>query len=145
MAEVNQRSWRIPGQKTKRLAWGYSITLNGKRSKAYRSEWTREDAEKALAAVQLNLAPAEQPKPAEGLTFGEAIERYLAAKVGKKTLAEDRSHFERLKVVFGANTPLVEITAAKISAYRDSRFNAKSERTGRPLTAASVNRPSTTS
>jgi hypothetical protein len=31
MATVDQRSWRIPGQKTKRLAWGYTVTVNGKR------------------------------------------------------------------------------------------------------------------
>jgi hypothetical protein len=42
---------------------------------------------------------------------------------------------------FGKNTSLAAITALKIAAYRDARKGGVSERTGRKLTAASVNRP----
>src|SRR5438128_3272 len=79
MAGVSQRAWRIPGQRTKRLAWGFTLTLNGKRTKAYRSEWTKEQAEEALAKALLKIEP---PKPAtEGVTLSAAVERYLAAIV----------------------------------------------------------------
>ena len=139
MAEVSQRAWRIPGQRTKRLAWGFTLTLNGKRTKAYRSEWTKEQAEEALAKALLKIEP---PKLATaGVTLSTAVERYLAAKVGKKTLAEDKRQLGHLKAAFGTDTPLAEITAAKISSYRDSRLGSISESTGRPLGTASVNRP----
>jgi hypothetical protein len=30
MAQVNQRLWKIPGQRTKRKAWGFTAQINGK-------------------------------------------------------------------------------------------------------------------
>src|SRR6516165_2861759 len=140
MAEVNQRSWKIPGQRTKRKAWGFTVQLTGgKRIRNYRAEWTKEDAEKALAAQQLQIAP-ERPQGA-GITFSEAVERYLAAKIEKRTLDEDKRQLGHLTAAFGATTPLVEITAATISAYRDGRLGKISASTGRPIGAASINRP----
>jgi integrase len=140
MAEVSQRAWKIPGQRTKRKAWGFTVQLTGgKRIRNYRAEWSKEDAERALAAVQLQIEPA-RPQGA-GITFGEAVERYLAAKVEKKTLDEDKRQLGHLTAAFGAETPLAEITAAAISAYRDGRLGKVSESTGRPLGAASINRP----
>jgi hypothetical protein len=68
MAEVSQREWKIPGQRTKRLAWGYTVTVNvngePKRQKSYRAEWTKEQAQEALAKVLLQV---ELPKPAPEL------------------------------------------------------------------------------
>jgi hypothetical protein len=46
VASVQQREWKIPGQRTKRKAWGWTAEINGKRKKSYRAEWTRDDAEK---------------------------------------------------------------------------------------------------
>jgi hypothetical protein len=119
MAEVSQRAWRIPGQRTKRLAWGYTITLNGKRTKAYRSEWTREDAEKALAAVQLQI---DQSKPADDvLMFGQAVERYLQAKAHKRSLKEITRCLALFTSRFGADAPLSSVTASRISAAAVNR------------------------
>ena len=50
MAKVRQRTWRVPGQRTKRKAWGFVTVENGKQVRCWKSEWTREDAENALAA-----------------------------------------------------------------------------------------------
>jgi hypothetical protein len=45
MAKVNQRLWRIPGQRTKRKAWGFTAQIGGKQVRRYRAEWSREDPE----------------------------------------------------------------------------------------------------
>ena len=37
------------------------------------------------------------------------------AKARKRSLAEDRRQLEHLKLAFGADTPLSQITAAKVS------------------------------
>gem|GEM_PF-1892508 len=86
--------------------------------------------------AQLDLASLEH---ATGRRL--TAERYLDAKARKRTVAEDKRQFEHLKTVFGAETPLADVTAARISEYKAKRLSAKSERTGRALTAAAVNRP----
>src|SRR2546422_923731 len=104
MAEVNQRKWKIPGQRTKRLAWGYTLTVNGKRTKSYRSEWSKEQAQEALAKALLQI---EAPKPqASGITFAQAVDRYLATKARKRSIGEDKRQLEHLKSALGADTPL---------------------------------------
>jgi len=139
MAVVTQRTWKVPGQRAKRLAWGFTITVNGKRRKSYRSEWTREDAEKALARVQLRI---ETPKPAgDGITFAQAVERYLATKARKKSIAFDKLYLVQLTSAFGAETSLAQITASKISAWKSERLSAVSPRTKLPYAPASINRP----
>lgn len=139
MAEVNQRLWNIPGQRTKRKAWGFTAQINGKRRKSYRAGWSEDDAQKALAKALLEI---EAPKAeASDITLAQAATRYLAAKARKRDLEGDRGHLERLKSALGADTQLSAITAATISAYKAQRLGQNSERTGRPLTAAAVNRP----
>ena len=50
MAKVRQRTWKIPGQRTKRKAWGFvTVGEDGKQIRVFRSDWSKEDAEKALA------------------------------------------------------------------------------------------------
>ena len=46
---------------------------------------------------------------------------------------------EHLKAAFGATTPLVEITADRIAAYKATRLAVK--RVEQPLSAAAINRP----
>ncbi len=145
MAKVNQRTWRIPGQRTKRKAWGFTTVINGKQKRHYRAEWTQDDAEKALAALLLNV---DQPKAkTPGLTLAQAAERYVAAKARKRSLREDRRQLEHLKKAFGADTPLAEITASRISEYKAQRLASGSVRRkgpngqATPLSAASINRP----
>jgi hypothetical protein len=43
MARVNQRLWKIPGQRTKRKAWGFTAQINGKQIRRYKAEWTQDD------------------------------------------------------------------------------------------------------
>ena len=49
MAEVRQRTWTVPGQRTKRRAWGFTVVVNGKRKRYQSAEWSKEDAEAELA------------------------------------------------------------------------------------------------
>jgi len=141
MAKVKQRSWKVPGQRAKRKAWGFTVQVDGRQRRVYRSEWTQDDAEKALAAL---LLKADQPKPkTEGLTLAQATERYLGLKARKRTIAEDARTLEHLKTAFGAETLLARITAERISAYKAKRL-ATTRKIGemeKYLSAAAVNRP----
>jgi len=145
MAEIGQRAWKVPGQRTKRKAWGFTTQVNGKQTKHYRAEWSREDAEKALAAVLLQVVP-EQPK-AGGITLGQACERYLTAKSRKRSIANDTRIVKHLKSELGEDTPLAEITAGRISEYKAGRLAAVRKigegesASDRRLTAAAINRP----
>jgi len=75
------------------------------------------------------------------LTLLDGATRYLASKARKRSLDEDKRQLECLKVAFGADTPLADITSSRISEYKASRLNTASARTGRSLTAAAINRP----
>ena len=76
MAKVRQRTWTVPGQRTKRKAWGFvTVGEEGKQIRVFRSDWSKEDAEKALAERTLK---SETPKPkAASITFAQAVERYV--------------------------------------------------------------------
>jgi len=89
------------------------------------------------------LLKIEQPRMGQGivLTLRDAATRYLASKARKRSLDEDKRQLECLKVAFGADTPLADITSSRISEYKASRLNTASARTGRSLTAAAINRP----
>ncbi len=146
MAKITERVWFRKGRRgalQKRSAFGFTaIGKDGKQVRRSNESWSRDDAEKALAAFLLDIAPAPTPAiDGPGLTFGQVIEQYLAAKSRKKSIAGDRRHFELLKSVFGAGTPLADITAAKISAWKAERLNTICKQTGQPYSAASVNRP----
>jgi len=148
---VIKRVWKSRGplgRKVKHVAFGYSVWVDGKRERHYESAWTREDAEQVLAARVLNLERVGTPAtPSSGLTLAQAAERYLAAKARKRSLRGDRLMLEHLMAAFGADTPLAEITAGRISEYKDGRLAATSERRkdaegkATPLSAASINRP----
>jgi len=142
MAKVRQRTWTIPGQRTKRKAWGY-VTINerGKQVRCFKAEWTKEAAQDALAAYLLKI---EQPRPAgTGLTFSQAAERYLATKARKLSLVEDQRTLAHLTSHFGQDTLLSDITGARISEYRGKRLRAVRTIGGqeRVIGAAAINRP----
>jgi len=138
MAEVSQRIWRVPGTRTKRKAWGYSLMVNGRQVRSYKSEWTKEDAERELAKLKLGIAVPPAPP---SITFGQACARYLSVKARKKSLAEITRILDALKVDFGAETPLTDLTSARVSEWKSQRLAAKSRQTGEALSAASINRP----
>jgi hypothetical protein len=93
----------------------------------------------------LQIEP-EKPKT-PGISFGQACERYLAAKSRKRSLENDTRIVKHLKAELGADTPLGEITARRIGEYRSKRLaavrtvGAGEKTTERPLTAAAINRP----
>ena len=145
MAKVNQRFWKIPGQRTKHKAWGFTAQINGKQVRRYKAEWTQDDAEAELAKALLQIEPAK-PKGA-GITLAQAADRYLATKARKRTVEADRRQLNLLKAEFGAEMPLAEITASRISEYKTKRLAAVRKigegetRVERRLSAAAVNRP----
>jgi integrase len=140
MAEVRQRTWTVPGQRTKRRAWGFTVVVDGKRKRIQSAEWTKEDAEAELAKVQLQLEPT-LAAPAGGIVLGEAVDRYLAGKVRKKSVKTDEYHLRRFVAAFGKDTPLAEVTTAKINAWKSERLAAICPQTGKPYSAAAINRP----
>ena len=141
MAEVRQRTWKLPGQRTRRLAWGFTVTINGKRVRQYRTEWTKDDAERELAKVKLGLEQSKAEAQAPGITLKEAAGRYLAAKTRKKSLETDKLHLAMFRSAWGDDTPLAQITGAKISAWKAERLATVSRRTKELYKPAGVNRP----
>jgi integrase len=144
MAQVNQRLWKIPGQRTKRKACGFTAQINGKQVRRYKAEWTQDDAEAELAKALLQIEP-EKPK-GPGITLDQAVDRYLAAKSRKRSLSEDKRILGHLKDYFGKDLPLTEITASRIGEYKGHRRSTARKIGGgesaveRPLAGATVNR-----
>src|SRR4030095_6020844 len=141
MAKVRQRTWTVPGQRTKRKAWGFvTVGEDGKQIRVFRSDWSKEDAEKALAKRTLNV---EQQKPTvREMTLQQAIERYTTAKARKKSVEHDVKYYlPMFAAAFGNDMTLSEITSSMISEWRDSRLAAINPRTGAPYAAATINRP----
>ncbi len=142
MATVSQRSWKIPRQSTKRKAWGFTVMVNGKQIRSYKAGWSQDDAEKALAEIKLGIT---QLKPqVAGLTFGEAVSRYLGEKSRKKAIAEITRILQHWLSTFGADMLLSDITADRIAAWKAERMRAVSRQTKQLVSLASVNRPLTT-
>jgi integrase len=67
------------------------------------------------------------------------FEKFLAQKSRKKTAHEFERVAAHLKLAFGAETLISDITAQRISDYKASRLAVR--RGGNPLTAAAINRP----
>jgi integrase len=135
---VIQRVWKRG--RVKRTAWGYTLQVDGKQERRYDAAWTREDAERELATRKLGLTAPAAPHAAK--TLGVMVTEYLAQKEarGKKTIRNDRMATVRLLRFFGDALPLTEITAQRIAQYEHKRLTEKSERLGRPVGPASLNR-----
>src|SRR5437870_502052 len=113
MAKVRQRTWSVPGQRTKRKAWGF-VTIENRKHRAtcadgacggcqqvrqFRAEWSKEQAEEALSKYLLKIEP---PKAViGGMTLAQACERYLNLKARKKSLANDKRIVKHLKAELG--------------------------------------------
>lgn len=127
MGKLPKRKWYVSGptgRRIKRVAYGFTAqTRDGAQVRRARAERTNDNAEKALAEFQLG------------------IEQYLKAKARKKSIKEDERHLTALKLAFGADTPLAEITAARIAAWKADRMSAESPVTKRAYAAATINCP----
>ena len=106
MAQLNQRLWKIPGQRTKRKAWGFPAQSNGKQVRRYKAEWTQDDAEAELAKALLQIEPEKSKGP--GITLAQAADRYLASKGRKRTIEANRRQVDLLKAEFGAQEAVLE-------------------------------------
>src|SRR5262249_17010773 len=96
--KIKKRTWTWQGKK--RTAWYFDVISNGERvRRQYPSQTEAETELDAYREEQRNPKPVEsQPRPM--VTLAQAIERYLAAKARKRTVAEDKRQFEALKTVF---------------------------------------------
>jgi integrase len=142
MADVIKRIWRSGPRKVKRTAWGYTLQVNGRQIRVTRADWTEDDAQKALAAALLGLEPSKAAAPT--MTFGQAVEKYLAVKAseGKRSIRDDRYNFARLLAAFGTDTPLAAITASLVSDYKVARMKTTARRDGKqhPIGPTALNR-----
>jgi integrase len=139
MADIVQRVWRSGLRKVRRTAWGYTFQRDGRQVRKYCATWSREQAEMELARAMAGVTSAP---PTVGVTFGAMVDKYLAEKQaeGKRSLRNDRMAVARLRAFFGGELPLAEVTAGRIRDYTVARLTTKSERLGRPVRPASVNK-----
>src|SRR5260370_21767941 len=125
MAKITKRFWSSKsdtGQRQKRVVWGFTTQgADGKQVRRSDAAWSREDAEHALAEHRLGLGPKDDGE-ATSLPFGVAVQRYLQAKSRKRSIKNDERSLKLFKDYFGAETPLTQITAARISAWKAERL-----------------------
>src|SRR6266700_1525353 len=91
-------TWLRAGQKGR--AWGFTVTIDGKRVRR-QGYLSRAEAQDALDALK-HPDPAATPAPVNTITLAEACERYCKAKVRKRSLDEDERIAKHLKTEFGA-------------------------------------------
>jgi integrase len=143
MAQVTKRTWRSGPRKIKRVAYGYTFQdKDGNQVRQSDASWTREDAEKAMATRMLNIA-TPKVDDVHVVTFKQMTERYLLEKEAakkKKNIKADKNIIKRLLAAFGPDTPLTDITAPKISAYRLERLTIISPKSKALLGPGTVNR-----
>jgi integrase len=140
MAQVITRTWRSGPRKARRIAWGYTLQVDGRQVRKFDARWTEDDAEKALAARLLGLTPA--PAEAPGLTLGAMLDTFLAARAASKrnkSAQDDRERSKPLLAFFGKDTPVSAITTARVADYRLHRAGMKS-RVGKLLSPTTINR-----
>jgi integrase len=124
-----------------RSAWGWTLNVDGRqiRKQGFASESEAQDALDAFRAE--TLAP---PVP-KAMEFGIAVDRVLDLKT--RSSAATRRDYARiakhLKTEFGTETPVSEITAARVAEYDSKRLAAtrKVRDAERPLSLAAINRP----
>jgi hypothetical protein len=138
--EVRKRSWTYEGKK--REAWGFTVIINGKRTRR-QGYGSRAEAQDALDELKHPAPAAPAAVSTSSITLAEAFERYFKAKARKKasSLAEDERLSKHLLAEFGEQIPLAEITANRISQYQEKRLAVTKSRRGGKLAAATVNRP----
>ena len=147
MATIIKRNWLskgATGHKVQKVAYGYTLQVNGKQERKFDAAWSREDAQNALAERVLERdTPATAPPPEEH-TFADAVARYLATKdaEGKRSIRDDRLNLARLRAALGAETPLRGITADLVSTYKTQRLAAPKQRggDGQRIAPATLNR-----
>ena len=139
---VIERVWTSGKRKVKRTAWGYTVQIDGKQVRHFNAAWSKDDAEKAMAARLLGVEPSVRDEGLPVVTFKTLTDRYLLTKEAgkKKSIKADRAIIKGLLAFLGASTPLAAITAPRIAEYRLTRLTTVSERTKATLGKGTVNR-----
>jgi hypothetical protein len=133
VAKIVRRVWRSGPRKVKRVAFGYTLMVDGRQVRKYDAAWTEDDARAALVAAQRGdaevAAPSAivepEPTSAPSLTLTQVVEEYLAYKVnaGKRSLREDRRILrKRIIPTFGPELPIRSLTEAAIAQYERQRI-----------------------
>ena len=84
MATVQKRTWlsRGPtGHKARKVAWGYTLQVDGKQERRFSTEWDPDATQGAHDARRLERETP--PAPAAPKTFAEVTQEYLDFKRGK--------------------------------------------------------------
>jgi integrase len=133
--------------RTRRFRWSARIWRDGAtsseqvRRQGFETEAAaREDMERVLGALREGKEQVAAPVVEEVLTLGAALDRLVAEKSRRKTVKETARIAGHIKAALGADTPLAEITAARVSAYKAQLLSTVSGHTKRPLKSSSINR-----
>ena len=125
MAAVVKRTWwsRGPtGRRVRRIAWGYTLQVNGQQERRYDAAWSRQDAEEALAKRRLERdAPPPPPSPK---TLGELVTEYLEYKraKGKRSIRQDE------QISRGASGPRRRFPRSPLSGSRNTTASGSRRR-----------------
>src|SRR5262249_33594924 len=102
---IHKRKWVHDGRT--QTAYQFSIAVNGKQVR-------RQFATKAEAQTELDKFKDGLKRPAlKPMTLGQAVELYVRTKASKRSIAGDQRALKVFMEVWGAETPLIEITSAK--------------------------------
>jgi integrase len=126
--KVITREWtsRGPlGRRVKHVAYGYDVTINGKRERRFSTEWACEN--EALEELLKRQRDAEAGiVPAAPRTLRELADEYLRYKEdgGKRSLKEDRRILNKLVIpAFGPDLQVKKLTAPAIAQYERQGAN----------------------
>jgi len=113
------------GKRIKRIAYGYTMMVNGKREHKWCGDWTsKEDVINAVHERQQQVQAGHFERPAN-VTLAQAVERYLQFKAdhGKRSVANDRHIFDKqLLPMFGSGLLIKQLSAEKIAMYEERRI-----------------------
>ncbi len=128
MAKIIRREWTSAGPLGKRVrhvAFGYTLTVNGKRERKVCSDWHRDtDALAALTARLQAIQSGELTQRPE-ISLEALADRYLQYKTdqGKRSVKDDRRILHnQLLPSFGPALPLRHLTEERIAQYEAHRI-----------------------
>jgi integrase len=135
MAKIIRRVWTrrgALGERVKRVAYGYTLMVNGRHERKVSSAWATEaEAFEALARRQREIGAGVLERVDR--TLGEVAREYLKykAETGKRTVTSDRRILEgRVLPALGAGRAVRTITGPVIAQYERARLGTRAK--GRP-------------
>src|SRR5438309_10401864 len=133
--KITPYTWTdVDGRRQKSWRWSANVDGKQRRRQGYA---TKAEAETGLDQFKIELAA---PKAKPEVSLSQAAERYLTTTTnrGNPRSRDERRIVAHLVNEFGADTPLAEITAARISEYKGRRHSVAGS-TGRERGAAAIN------